>query len=244
MPIVLRAAPCIHIADHLSRKADLSYGILLGKSFSNKLLLSEAFDLKITNGEIDQEFLRKKLLLHQKVSPHLSLVGVYSIEKAGIPDLSFFSNIPFTRSDYPLLYLEMPEVNSIQCFSAETGDYIDVTLSPGEAETIAISTVQNHQNYTQEEQQLIQENSSLLAQSMEQLNKRVQNILSDHSLGSERDRILVRLAQLLANYKGTSESENFQLTTSHICLLAAELSAVTTATAQVNKRITGLSKNR
>lgn len=244
MPIVLRAAPCIHIADHLSRKASLNYGILLGKSFSNKLILCEAFDLKITNGEIDKEYIQKKLQLHQKVSPHLSLVGVYSTQSKGIPDLSFFSNVPFTRLDYPLLYLEISEVNTIHCYSVETGDRLKVTLNPGEAEAIAVSTVQNHPNYTQEEQEIGQENESLLAQSLAQLSKRVETALSNHSLGPERERTLVRLAQLLANYKATTETENIQLTTSHICLLAAELSTVTAATAQVNKRITGLSKSR
>lgn len=244
MPIVLRAAPCIHIADHLSRKANLNYGILLGKSFSNKLIICEAFDLKITNGEIDGEFLQKKLLLHQKVSPHLSLAGVYSVKSTGLPDSSFFSNVPFTRSDYPLLYLEMPEVNTTKCYSVETGDLMNLTLSPGEAETIAVSTVQNHPNYTQEDQELTQENGTLLAQALAQLNIRVENSLLNNSLDPEQERKLVRLAQMLANYKATSKTENFQLTTSHICLLASELSAVTAATAQVNKRITGLSKTR
>lgn len=249
MNVVLRAAPCIHIADHISRKSESAFGALLGVHVGSKLVICEAFDLKEldaldTQGLIDMGFLQKKLQLHIKVSPRLSLAGIYSTKGNNVPEQSFYSQFTDSNVNVPEIYLEMPDVGLIRCFSVETGMEIPVTLGPGESESIAVSTIQNHPNYTHEELELVQENETLIAQSLAQLQNKLEKLLSLASQDPETDRKLLRLALLLSNYNATDPPDKLQLTTSHICLLAAQLSAVNAATTQVNKRISGLSKSR
>lgn len=244
MPIILRATPCIHIVDHQARTALPKYGILLGKRPACNLILSEAFDLKERNGSPDFEFLRKKLELLLKVSGQLSMVGVYSTEAADVPDRSFFEQFSNNGFPIPELFLKASDIENIQCFSVQTGEQLQLLFAPGDAESVAVSTIQNHPNYTQEEQELSQKNEEILALSLAQLQNRVQKILQEGSKGPEHDRVLVHLAQLLTNYKSLTSEDNLQLTTSHLCLLIAQLSAVNFASSQINRRITGLSKSR
>lgn len=245
MNVVLRAAPSIHIADHLSRDSKLQYGILLGKKVDTKLLLCEAFDLKEEGGNIDFDFLRKKLALIEKTSPHLRICGIYSTRATGLPHQSFFDQ--FTNNDFslPEIYLEMERVGVIRGFLISERQDIPIELSPSESESIAVTTVQNHPNYSLEELELGHQNELLIALSLAQLQQKLQTILAQPSMaGPEQDRKVVHLAQLLTSYKQKNIQEKYQLTTSHVCLLAAQFCTVNTATTQVNRRIAGLSKSR
>lgn len=243
MAVILKATPCIHIIDHASRNSSLHYGVLLGKS-TTEVTVFDAFDLKVVDDLIDFTFLSKKLALFNKVSPHLKMIGIYCTRSIGLPSRTFLSQFGENGYEVPLIYLEMPAVDVIECFNLRTSEKVEVTLGPGNAETVAVSTIQNHPNYTQEEQELAQENKHLLSHSLTQLQNKIENILREPSQGPDYDRKLVHLAQLLTNYKAEPTNENLQLTTSHICLIIAQLATVNSATAQVNRRITGLNKNK
>lgn len=244
MIVVLKATPCIHIIDHAARSSSLTFGILLGKPSQTKTIVYDAFDLKVTDGLIDFTFLSKKLKLFNKVSPHLEMIGIYSNKSIGFPSSSFFSQFSQNNYEIPKIFLEMSDIDAIECYIVETSERAEVSLGPGDAETIAVSTVQNHPNYTQEEEELTQENKPLLSHSLTQLQSKLEKLLREPSQGPECDRKLVHLAQLLTNYKTKPTNGKHQLTSSHICILIAQLATVNSATAQVNRKITGLNKNK
>lgn len=237
MGVVIRAVPLYSISDHIARGSTHTYGALTGHYSGEDIIVSGAFELKTDSHEIDLTFLHKRLSLIQTVSPAARWIGIYSTaETDQFPD-QLLAQLQREHTDVPPLFLA-PRDGSFECIDPQTGDKLPFVLAPGESEVIATSTVQNHPNYTQEESEVSQETEASLAQSLQQLEEKVKEIIAySGPVLPERDRQLVHLATLLTKYKGTGSTEDHQLLTSHLCLLGNQIAAVNSAKVQVNRQI-------
>lgn len=242
MSVKLRAAPCIHIIDHASRASLLHYGLLLGRD--SPITVCEAYDLRAPSGVIDLDSFLRKLSLHHKVSPQLRFVGVYSTVRAGIPPVTFFDQFAAQGLEQPEIYLEMPDIESARCFLVTSRSELTVTIAPCDVEAVAVSTVLNNPNYSQDEQEIDAADAHKLAATLARLARKGEQVLLRPSSGPAHDRRLVLLARLLTGYNGGPTEENLQLSTSFICLLGAQLAATNNAAAQVHWRVSDLSKGR
>ncbi|KAM9936186.1 hypothetical protein OXX80_004255 [Metschnikowia pulcherrima] len=241
MDVKVRALPLLAISDHISRNPPFRFGALVGIQGPNSLLVIDAFDIKHDEEQIDTTLLSKKISLLQTVSPKTILVGVYSCdENSKLPAMLKAQLAELTPSQ-PLIYLA-PSEKTFACYLLESGEKIAFSLIPGEAEVTAVSTVQNHANYSQKECDLTQQTETSLGPSFRQMEEHVKFILATECKDPETERQIVHLAQLVSNYKHQPTADSLEIETAHLSLLAAQIATAKCANAQVNTQTAAMSK--
>lgn len=236
MTCLIRAVVLLSISDHRSRNSLHKYGALVGRDNGSDVIITHAFEVKSDAKGLDMAFLTKKLTLITTVSPAAKFMGLYSTLDNDLPD-HIVGQLQQENEHIPSVFLA-PQGKGFKCFDAQTGEDIAYTLAPGESEVIATSTVQSYPNYTQDEPEIEQENVEPLVKSLQQLQAKIQDVLSNASApDAETDLLLMHLATLIANYRGDAAAPEYQLVTSHLCLLSNQLAAVKTADSQVQQYV-------
>lgn len=242
-----RGLPLLQIADHAARKSQFPYGCLVGKRLESGVTIHETFDLKtaVSGGLLlaDTAFLEKKAALLRANTPNLAVVGVYTANcDERIPQLLCSQICAFIGED-PVVALVPSTHNTFKCYNAATWNEIECALTPGESEEVAVSTIQNHANYSLAD---VLDNAmdSKMDLSLQQLQFNMRRILDlKHTLPAW-DSLLVHLAHLVSNFQTPVLDNDHQLRVSHLCLLTAQIVTVRYASVQANRQVSLLGKGR
>lgn len=240
MHIYIKAVALFAISDKISRKSPFQFGALVGTTKKADIIVTDALDLRASDaGDVDFNYLDKRLSLLLAVSPNAQLVGLYCTEDSDFDGILHQFHNKYIAVPHVCLVLG-EEVNQLKCFDSTSRERLAVTIRPGETEEIATASVHNHPNYSEEEPELAQNNEESLLLSLEQLERHTRKILDSPVSTSEIDRGMVYLANLVASYKQDSTPENYELLTSHLCLLTNELAAINGWKNQFSRRLLSL----
>lgn len=244
--VSVRSLVPLAISDHLARKTSYQYGVIVGKhSSASQVIAFDTFDLKVEHGVVDLKYLSKRLQLLQVVSPHLTLVGLYTCMENGHIDSALIEQIRQEPSlPDPLVALVPHENQGFKCYSLLTNGEISYTLVPSETEQIAVSSTLKHPDYSQHRQDLSLDHESTLSSSLEQLLTLLSAVLETTFLSDESERILVHLSHTIRNYQGCTSPEDHLLITSHLSLLSSQVAAIFVANEQIDQQIVAIKKAR
>lgn len=236
MHVYVKGVVLFAISDHRARKLPFKFGALVGNNSQADTIVTGAIDIKTdAAGVVDFDYLHKRLSLLLAVSSNAKLVGLYCTEDADFDALlNQFAN---HQDKVPGICVTLGgEPNLLKCIDSVSKDPLPVTILPGESEEIATSTVHNHANYSTENPDIFQNTEETLMLSLEQLEQLMRKILATPSQGSNYDRTLVYLANLVAGYK-QEKGTNYELYTSQLSLITNELLMINGLESQLMRRL-------
>jgi len=262
MVVNLHPMVIVNISDHFTRekvrtgKNQRVYGVILGQQSGRKVEISNTYEIFVNEkGQIDSEFLVKRLGQFKRVYSHDEILGWYATGKIESFDIAIHQQIE-TYNESPLLLIldseTKPGNQTLPIVLWETTvkvvedkprvvfTRVPYTIETTEAERIAVDHVAN----VSSGRSLLTSHLSTLQSAIKMLNLRVKIItrfVKESKDGTiPKDEGLLRSVNALCHLLPTIDTDKFKedfLTEYNDSLLVTYLATITKTTNQINEMI-------
>lgn len=264
MDVKLHPMVIVNISDHFTRekvkagKNQRVYGVLLGQQSGRKVEISNSYEILVhpETGQIDSEFLKKRLSQFQRVYSHDEILGWYATGKLENSDIFIHQQIEAAYNESPLLLILDPEtkpgnqtlpivlwettIKVVEDKPKQVFTRVPYTIETTEAERIAVDHVAN----VSTGRSMLTSHLSTLQSAIKMLNLRVKIItrfVKESKDGTiPRDEGLLRSVNALCHLLPTIDTDKFKedfLMEYNDALLVTYLATITKTTNAINEMI-------